>query len=108
VKIVSEGEAIEVTKHLVPGKFTVVDYSADWCVPCKILAHDLDRLLTERDDVAVRIVDLIDWESAAAEQAVEDYGITGIPYVRVYGPTGLFLGAVDSNDIAAVRALLRR
>jgi hypothetical protein len=56
----------------------------------------------------VRVVDIVDWESAVAKQVTKDYGISGIPYVRVYGPDAEFLGAVEGSSIAKVRALLTR
>lgn len=108
VKTVSRGAKIVVSDHLVAGKFTIVDYYADWCGPCLLLGHELERLLSQRRDVAVRKVDLVRWETAAAKQVTQEFGIRGIPYVRVYGPDGRFLGAVNGNDIEKVRALLDR
>ena len=37
-----------------------------------------------------------------------EFKLKGIPYVRVYGPRGQFLGAVPGNDIEKIRALLPR
>jgi thiol-disulfide isomerase/thioredoxin len=106
VRVISRGKAIDLEEHLVPGKFTIVDYFADWCGPCKLLAADLERLLLARPDVAVRKVDLLDWSSAAAKQAKRDHGVEGIPYLRVYDPRGRFLGEVSGNRIFALEALL--
>lgn len=105
-RTVSHGDAVQIADVLVEGKYTIVDYYADWCGPCLLLGRDLEQLLAERGDVALRKVDLVSWESAAAKQVTGDYGIRGIPYVRVYGPDARFLGAVNGNDIAKVRVLL--
>ena len=95
-----------VSEHLVAGKFTIVDYYADWCGPCLLLGHELEQVLALRQDVALRKVDLVSWETDAAKQVTREFGIRGIPYVRVYGPDGRFLGAVNGNHIGKVRALL--
>ena len=106
IRTVSRGEEIVVSEHLVAGKFTIVDYYADWCGPCLLLGHELEQVLARRQDVALRKVDLVSWETDAAKQVTREFGIRGIPYVRVYGPDGRFLGAVNGNDIGKVRALL--
>lgn len=72
------------------GKFTIIDYYADWCGPCLLLGHQIERLLVERGDVALRKVDIISWETEAAAQ-IKEFNIKGIPYVRIYAPDGLFL-----------------
>lgn len=106
-EVISHGDAVDVEAHLVPGKFTVIDYYADWCGPCIALGKEMERMALEREDVAIRKVDVIDWESEAAKQATELYALPGLPYVRVYGPDGEFLGSVDTCDVGAVRALLK-
>jgi len=106
IRTVSHGEEIVVSEHLVAGKFTIVDYYADWCGPCLLLGHEMEQVLARRQDVALRKVDLVSWETNAAKQVTREFGIRGIPYVRVYGPDGRFLGAVNGNDIGKVRALL--
>ncbi len=104
--VISRGEAVDLEEHLVAGKLTLFDYYADWCGPCAVLGRDLERMALERGDVAIRKIDIIDWKSPAARQATADYQLPGLPYVRVYGPQGEFLGAVTGNDPQAVRALL--
>ena len=38
-KIISHGERVSIKKHRVKGKYTIVDFSAIWCVPC----HDISN-----------------------------------------------------------------
>lgn len=53
-------------------------------------------------------IDIVAWQSDAFRQANREYGIQGIPYVRVYGKNGDFLGDVKSGDIADIRALAEK
>lgn len=107
IKIVSYGEAIEISQHLAPGKITIFDYYADWCGPCHLLTRKLERLLVEYENLALRQVDIGDWESDAAKQATEEFEMSGLPYVRIYGPKGKFLGVVEGNQIEKVEEMIR-
>lgn len=108
ISTITHGDSVRLEDHLARGKFTIVDYFSDWCGPCKLLEKRLERLASARDDVAVRKVDIVDWKSNAAAQARTDFGLEAIPYVRVYGPDGSFVGEVEGNDPAAIEALLAR
>lgn len=106
IRTVSHGEEIQISDHLVAGKFTIVDYYAEWCGPCLLLGHEIEALLVERGDVALRKVDIVSWDTAAAKQITSAFKIEGIPYTRVYGPKGKFLGAVNANSINEIRLLV--
>jgi thioredoxin 1 len=59
---------------------TLVDFWADWCGPCKMLAPVIEELAEELDGrIAVAKVDT-DAEGALAIK----YGITGIPTVILF------------------------
>lgn len=107
MKVISTGAEVTLSEHLVPGKFTVFDYYADWCGPCLKLARKLEAHAVTRDDIAIRKIDIVNWESAAAKQATKTYKLPGLPYVRVYGPKGEFKGVVEGDDIEALKALLK-
>ena len=36
----------------------IVDFSAQWCMPCKMLHHVLDKLSNENDDVKIVNIDV--------------------------------------------------
>jgi thioredoxin 1 len=108
VKIASRGEAFDVRDHFARGKYTIFDFYADWCGPCHVLTPKLERLVQQNRDVALRTIDLENWESAAARQATKDFKIPALPYVRIYGPDGRFVGEVVGNDIAKIERLLKR
>lgn len=106
VRTITHGDAVDLREHLVAGKVTIFDYYADWCGPCLLLGRDLEQLQVARPDVAIRKIDIVTWKSEAAVQATREFKLKGIPYVRIYGPDGTFLGAVPGNSLAKIMALL--
>lgn len=106
IKVASRGEAFDVRKHLARGKYTIFDFWAAWCGPCHVLTPKLERLVAENANIALRTIDLQNWESAAAKQATKDFKLPGLPYVRIYGPDGKFVGEVVGNDIEAIQRII--
>lgn len=91
VTVIGKGEEVDLEKHLVAGKTTIVDFYSEFCGPCKQLAPRLEALATNRQDIAVVKVDInrpghvgIDWQSPVARQ----FNLNSIPYLRIYGPDG--------------------
>ena len=58
---------------------TLVDFWADWCGPCKMLAPILDELYSERNDFQLAKIDVDSEQSLAME-----YGISNIPTVILF------------------------
>jgi thioredoxin 1 len=106
IKVASHGEAFDVRKHLARGKYTIFDFWAEWCGPCHVLTPKIERLVQERSNVALRTIDLKQWDSAAGKQATKEFKVPGLPYVRVYGPDGKFVGEVVGNDIEKIKQLV--
>ncbi len=69
----------------------VVDFTAAWCPPCRMMSPILDELATERDDVRFVKVD-VDAEPAIAQR----YGVLSMPTFVVFrdgAPAGSLIGA---------------
>lgn len=88
---IAKGQVISLADHLVPGKINVIDFTSDYCGPCRVIAPKLDKLHAERADIAVVKVDInrpgvkgIDWKSPVAKQ----FGLESIPHFKVFGPDG--------------------
>ena len=88
----SNGEKIEIAKTLVPGKVTLIDYWASWCGPCHLLDVRLQYLARANPKLAVRRVNVAKFDNAAGEQAISEFRLRAIPYVRVYDAQGKFVG----------------
>ena len=79
--------------HLaVPGKITIVDIYADWCGPCKTIELRLQHFIQGKN-IAVRRVNLGEWNTPAAKRLSAKFRFAAIPYLRVYNAKGKFVGA---------------
>ena len=73
------------------GRIAMLDFSADWCVPC----HELERrTFTDRRVIARASgfetfkVDLTHYDSPDAERWRRQYGISGVPTIVFLAPDG--------------------
>ncbi|MBX3738281.1 MAG: thioredoxin family protein [Candidatus Didemnitutus sp.] len=92
--VVSHGERIDLAALAVPGKITVVDFTSQYCPPCRGYTEPLHRLHAKRADIAVVKVDInrpgvkgIDWKSPVTAQ----FQLRSIPHFKVFGPDGKLL-----------------
>ena len=89
-EVISHGAAVDITKHLAPGNVTIVDFYADWCGPCKQLSPSLEQMANADPQIALRKIDIVNWNTAVAKQ----YSIHSIPQVNVYNRGGDLVGTV--------------
>ena len=91
VQVISKGEPVDLQAAVVQGKYTVYDFYADWCPPCRELDVGLRRLASQHPNVAIRKIDIVDWTTPVVKQ----YGVEGLPHMVVYGPDGKRMAAGD-------------
>ena len=92
IAVITHGEEVDLEGHLVSGKYTVFDFYAVWCPPCRILSPALERLAEQNPgELAIRKVDIVDWTQPVAEQ----HGIRSLPYLILFDPEG---GPVAEGD----------
>ena len=60
-------------------KLLVIDFTATWCPPCKMIAPKFEAMAAENTDVVFRKID-VDENKEAAEAA----GITAMPTFKFY------------------------
>ncbi len=85
VAIIAHGERVDLRAHAVPGKYTVFDFYAVWCPPCRVLGPALEKLASRNaGKLAIRKVDIVDWTMPVAEQ----YGVQELPYLVLYDAGG--------------------
>jgi thioredoxin 1 len=79
----------------------IVDFYADWCGPCKMVAPVLEQIANDRSDVKIVKVN-VDEEPALAER----YRVRGIPYLALFKEGKLAGQAVGYQPRAALEANL--
>ena len=75
----------------------VVDFSAVWCGPCRMLAPILDEIAEEREDIAFYNVDVDESGDLAAK-----YGVMSVPPVSIFDDgeeKAYFIGLKSKEDI---------
>jgi copper chaperone CopZ len=69
-----------------PAKYTVFDVYADWCGPCRKVDERLRELVGQRADVAVRKLNVVDFDTPLARELGPQF--EALPYVIVFSPAG--------------------
>lgn len=99
--IASAGEDVsDLAAQVVPGKVTVFDFYADWCAGCREIDLHTYKLLNARQDVAMRKLNVVDWDTPLAKRHLAE--VQGLPYVVVYGKNGKLVRSLQGVDLAAL------
>jgi copper chaperone CopZ len=88
MKVLSkDGSAVgKLDKLRVPDKYTVFDVYAEWCGPCRFVDARLRELLSTRKDMAVRKLNVVDFDTPLAMELGSR--VEALPYVIVFDPAG--------------------
>lgn len=71
----------------VAGKLTIFEFGATWCEPCKTLEPALVELAKRHPEIAIRRIDVVDWDSPVAEKYLAPQGLA-LPHVKVFDARG--------------------
>jgi thiol-disulfide isomerase/thioredoxin len=94
VRTLPAGETVILAEKSVPGKVTIFDFYAEWCLPCALITPELEKLVAKRpDELALRKVDVIGWGSDAAIHQNIEY----LPYLAVVGADGNVAAVGDDS-----------
>ena len=103
----SRGTVIAPAELLVTGKVTVVFFFGNVGQPgiqCRLLNNYLDHVLKDDSRLAIRKVDIGEWDSPVAQQ----YQVTAIPRVDVYDSTGKLTQSIIGNRQPELVTALKR
>ncbi len=94
-----EGEEINAASLPAQGTITLVDFSSQFCPPCRRMGILLEDLAKKRSDLVVRKLDVnrpgvmgIDWRSPLVQQ----FGLRGLPHFKIYGKDGKLMAEGES------------
>lgn len=101
VKISNAGEDVpSLETHAAEGKVTIFDFYADWCAPCRKVDAHVYSLLQKRDDIALRKLNIVSWETPLAKRYLAN--VESMPYLVVFGKDGKQVRAISGFDLAAL------
>jgi len=106
VRLDNAGKAVQLRDHLAAGKVTVVDFYAVWCQPCRKVDEHMKEVLATQPDVALRKVDVVDWDSEVAKQHLQ--GVPNLPYVIVFGRSGKQVAAISGLQLDELDAAIAK
>lgn len=85
IEVITKGESVDLKAHLDSTRFTIIDFYADWCGPCRRITPQLEAIVKEHPDkVVLKKVDIVSWNTPVARQ----YNISSIPYLEFYDSSG--------------------
>ncbi len=101
-----EGEAVAIDDHPVPGKVTVFDFHAIWCGPCKKVGRHMLSVLRDNEDVALRKLNVVDWDSEVAKTYLRN--VPNLPYVVVYETDGTEVAKISGLKLDELDAAISK
>jgi thiol-disulfide isomerase/thioredoxin len=84
VRVVARGEEVALVDHLEEGKYTLIDFYADWCPNCRRLNPILEEIAGRTPALAIRKINVLSWDSPVARQ----HRVTALPRLLLYSPQG--------------------
>lgn len=98
VQDLTHEQALEgLAEHVAPGKITVFDFHANWCAACFNLDRHLREWLAETDGIAVRRIDVADWQGPVVDRYLAS--VEMLPYVVILDADGNELAAMSNFDL---------
>lgn len=66
-------------EDIVKGKKVIIDFYADWCMPCNMLGEIIEEIIGENKEIEVVKINVDEHQELA-----QQYGVMSIPLVMLY------------------------
>lgn len=118
-----EGKSVKLSDYAGKGHYTLLDFWASWCGPCRRAIPDLIKIKEEFGSKGLQILGIGVWEEREAhlegvknlkmtwpqifnkDEATKLFGISGIPQILLIGPDGTIV-ARDLHGLDNLRKVL--
>ena len=80
------------------GQLTLVDFYAEWCGPCKMIAPVLEDLAEEFEGT----VNVVKLDADEHPEVLQKYGVRGLPTLMIFdngAPVGTAVGAQPASAV---------
>ena len=110
----ADSTLVKLSDYIVPGRYTLIDFWASWCQPCRKEIPGLIEIYNKYHDAGIDVVGVAVWDDPAqTEKAMKElninypvvktqratsreltdaYGIMGIPCIMLIDPQGTIVG----------------
>ena len=78
--------------------YTLIDFWADWCLPCKRMAPIIDRAVHQFENLTL---DKVDADKPENEQLLRDYDVRSIPTLVLINDDGEIISAIVGTHTEA-------
>ena len=103
--LTGDGSAVGPLARLAAGgKYTVFDVFAEWCGPCRQVDDRLRQLVVKRNDVAIRKLNVVDFDTPLALELGSSFET--LPYLVVFTPQGKKIEIAGADFEKLDKALL--
>lgn len=102
-----DGSPVSLSAYVGKGKYTLVDFWASWCGPCREESPNVAELYNKYKDQGLEVVGVATWDKPAnSKKAIKElnatwpqilntemkpmelYGVNGIPFIILFAPDG--------------------
>lgn len=95
-------EDVDHFDELTDSGVVLVDFYADWCGPCKMIAPTLETLAAETAATVAKV------DVDAHQELAREYGVQGVPTLFLYVDGERVERRVGAQDEATLRSLIDR